>query len=350
MPINLITGLPGHGKTLYLCSEIYQRLKRENDELIALGNPPREIFYNGIPDLRLPWIQIEDPALWFELPVGSICIIDEAQRIFPLRSSSSPIPKKCSQFETHRHRGMDIYLLTQNQSYIDHHVRNLIDTHHHLNRPYGVSYANVLQFQGAKNPDNKADRNMAIKTKFNYPTDAFSNYKSSELHTIKRRLPWKKLLLLPACMIAIVGLIYAVYEVLLGDVDNDAIAASTTPGIPITGVQDYQLTALTYADQRTPRIAEIPESAPVYDELAQPVDFPRLSACIDLGSSCTCHTQQGTPLAETSLDTCRNIAKNGVFDPYLAPPRFGARAGGSARARPAPVASQSQQQLINSTF
>jgi len=63
----------------------------------------------------------------------------------------------------------------------------------------------------------------------------------------------------------------------------------------------------------------MPESAPVYDEIAQVRDFPQLSACIASSKGCQCFTQQGTPLAVEDK-VCLNFLVHGAFDPYRLPP------------------------------
>ena len=57
--LTIITGLPGHGKTLYALSMVPEEYK------------DREIYYHGIDDLKLPWIYLDDPTKWHQLPDGS---------------------------------------------------------------------------------------------------------------------------------------------------------------------------------------------------------------------------------------------------------------------------------------
>ena len=67
--LTLITGQPGNGKSLYTISFVEAKRQAES----------RPVFYYGIPELTLPWTQLEDPTKWYECPEKSIIVIDEVQ-------------------------------------------------------------------------------------------------------------------------------------------------------------------------------------------------------------------------------------------------------------------------------
>jgi len=97
------------------------------------------------------------------------------------------------------------------------------------------------------------------------------------------------------------------------------------------------LTLEEYLALRTPRLADVPSSAPIYDEVTQPVTYPKLSciATFDMqlitknhkrfavgirdnqAYGCRCNTQQGTR-AMISAEACLNRVENGAFDPAKA--------------------------------
>lgn len=58
------------------------------------------------------------------------------------------------------------------------------------------------------------------------------------------------------------------------------------------------------------------ETAPLYDNVRQVQDFPRLAGCVAASDSCTCYTQQASPLTAISQAECRAIVENRPFDPY----------------------------------
>lgn len=79
--IELITGQPGAGKTLFALTRIEERARKEG----------RPVFYSGIKDLALPWTEI-DPEKWTECPPGSIIVIDECQRVLRPRMHGAKVP------------------------------------------------------------------------------------------------------------------------------------------------------------------------------------------------------------------------------------------------------------------
>lgn len=82
---------------------------------------------------------------------------------------------------------------------------------------------------------------------------------------------------------------------------------SAEPPKPHLSEEDYQ-----------PRIAERPETAPMYDGMNKAVRaMPYPVACIKVENRCTCYTEQGTKIAEIGKQTCLNYVKDGLpFNPY----------------------------------
>ena len=72
-----------------------------------------QITIESLKQFNLDFRHFKEPALWFELPRNSIIIIDECQQTFPVRPVGAKVPLHCSEFETHRHKGWDIHLVTQ---------------------------------------------------------------------------------------------------------------------------------------------------------------------------------------------------------------------------------------------
>lgn len=135
--ITLITGLPGACKTLYTLNYVKAKAEKEG----------RPVYYNGIPELTLPWEMIDDPEKWYELPEGAIIVIDECQRVFRPRASSAAVPMHVEKFETHRHRGYDIFLITQHPMLLDGNVRRLSGQHFHCVRTFGMQRATIHEWQ-----------------------------------------------------------------------------------------------------------------------------------------------------------------------------------------------------------
>lgn len=100
-----------------------------------------------------------------------------------------------------------------------------------------------------------------------------------------------------------------------------------TESIEPTAKIDNSLNATDFI----PKLAEKPESKPLYDSVRQVKTFERLAACIDGGKSgCTCYSDQGTALKEVTKAMCKDYVKNGMpFNPYKDPST-------TAQAAPAP--------------
>jgi zona occludens toxin len=83
-PVTVVTGLPGNGKTLWTICHVKEKAEKEK----------RQVYYAGIEiidKVALPWIEIEAKE-WFKCPPGSIIVLDEAHKIFPLRANGSAVP------------------------------------------------------------------------------------------------------------------------------------------------------------------------------------------------------------------------------------------------------------------
>lgn len=142
--LTLITGQPGNGKSLYTIATVEAKRQAES----------RPVFYHGIPDLTLPWTKLEDPAKWYDCPEKSIIVIDEVQKVMPPRPSGSKPPQLVSELETHRHRGFDLFFMTQDPSLVDNHLKKLAGEHIHLVRQWGRQKADLFKMQKVQDPTN----------------------------------------------------------------------------------------------------------------------------------------------------------------------------------------------------
>lgn len=302
--IEQVTGLPGSGKTLITLVRVKERAEREN----------RSVYYNGIPDLKLPWIELDKGEDWHKVPPGSIVVIDEAQRVFRPRANGSQVPEHVEKLETHRHLGIDLILITQHPMLLDSNVRRLVGKHIHTVRPFGAKFATLHEWPQVKENCDKT-RADSIEHKWFYPKQAFDWYKSAEIHTYKTRLPARFyiLLILPLLLAAAV---YAFYKWQAGSSDRvkDSIKKST--GVEASSSPVHlasKNTLANYLDSHQPRVAGLAYTAPIYDDVTKPVHAPYPAACVDWGKrGCKCYSQQATRL-DVSEGMCKQIAANGFF-------------------------------------
>lgn len=309
--ITVITGLPGNGKTLYALSYVKAYAEKEN----------RDVFYAGIKDLRLPWTEIK-PEEWPTMPTGAIIVIDEAQFVFPKKPNGSKLPDFYEKLAVHRHSGYDIFIITQHPSLVDNFVRNLCGRHLHVIRKFGMSRANVWEWPGANtSPEKASSHKNAVLHKFGYPKEVYEYYKSAEVHTVKRSFPMRLIvaILFVLCVIA-VGIYVFNRLVSKGTKKDDAAIVGVAGSAAVSAAPVVNRVALDpvadakqYVFEHTARIAGLPHTAPVYDEIRKPTDAPLPVACVQSAKTCKCFTQQAT-LMMVPKDICAQIVKNGFFD------------------------------------
>jgi len=314
--LNFITATPGSGKTLYLIN----KLKDIKD---------RKIYYHGIPDLKLDWTEIKDVQNYpDEIQDGSIVVIDEVSDHFPVRSAKDKPPLGIEFIRKHRHRGIDLYFITQHPSLLDHAARRLVGNHVHLQRNFGMERAVMYENNKLMDTQNWHDLQAAEKTQFKYPKECYGLYKSAEVHTVKRKLP-KKLLLLIPLLAMVFGGIYSGYQTLFSDDalqeriggsvsdSADPNASSFVPSFKPQGKDKH----INWHTDLTPAIKGLPYTAPIYQKIAKVSALPKVSGCISQGNDCKCYTQQAT-LIDMSVSMCLSFLDNRPFDPFKKPHRI----------------------------
>jgi zona occludens toxin (predicted ATPase) len=306
--ITLITGQPGAGKTLYGVTFIKALAEKEN----------RQVYYSGIADLKLPWIQLDKPEDWHKVPPGSIVVIDECQRVFRPRGHGQQVPPHVAELETHRHHGLDLFLITQHPMLADTNVRRLVERHFHVKRKFGAPAATVHEFQQVQENADKT-RVDSIRHEFIYPKSSFALYHSAEVHTHKTRIPMRVwvLLVLP---LVFAGLVYATVQWFKGRMEppgqdtpsrEQSGVVAAAPSAP-ERVAAGPLSTLDYLNSFRGRVSSLPHTAPRYDGLTKPVSAPYPAACIESRTRCLCYTDQATPLS-VPVDVCRQIVANGYY-------------------------------------
>ena len=183
--IFIYTGTPGAGKTMCLVADAVARGESEK----------RPVYFSGIPGLSGDGLfELLEPSEWMGCPDGSIVIIDEAQRVFPSRLAKVEVPASIRAMETHRHRGIDIYLATQSVSMLDIHLRRLGNVHKHLVRVFGLRASTVYEWdEVTEDTRDRHSRHLARKSRFKFSRKHFGRYKSSTIDTAQARFPlWLK--------------------------------------------------------------------------------------------------------------------------------------------------------------
>jgi hypothetical protein len=330
----LNTGTPGAGKTLFTLWTVENRRVQDNKELMQKwidagsdqSNPPiqRDVYYFNIAIKKLPWIKLDKPEDWLNCPKGSIVVFDECQEAFPPRANSSQPPLYVSELAKARHGGYDIYFITQHPTFTDPYIRKLTEQHNHLMRPFGAKKAVVHSWKGVKDNCDKS-RKDSMTSSFGYPKEVYSWYKSAEIHTHKFSMPWKiwALFLLPPLIAVCAWYTYSYFEKKTHPVAPLKAPLLDARGRPITPVAGGDRMARVMENrainddlsQYKPRIQDLPQTAPRYDELTVPTVAPIIQGCMVYQNRCKCLTQQGTYVM-SSMEFCQNVIANGLFIDY----------------------------------
>lgn len=311
--ITLITGLPGAGKTLYAL------------DLVQREYADRVVVHNGIPGLTLPWPAI-DGQRWHEVEAGTVVVLDEAQKdMRPVLRVDSHI----AELETHRHRGIDLVVITQHPKLVHGNVRRLTGRHLHVVRMFGAQVATVHEWPEC-NPDPDKSRTGAITKRFAYPAQLFGTYKSAELHTHKRRIPGRVYALALLPVVAVAAVVSAGVWI-HGRTQVDPVATTvpqpmmnragsvtqTDRGASSAGSPSTlgDVTA-SYVRQHVPAVPGLAYTAPVYAEVTRPVRAPAPVACVASSARCHCYTEDATRLGDMPEDVCRRIVVAGAWLPF----------------------------------
>jgi len=348
----LRTGLQGNGKTLNTIKEVDLKAAKEE----------REVYYHNIrgfnPNadvLKAVWTAFDDPHKWYELPHNSIIVIDEAQTFFRIRKQASAVPEYASALETMRHKGHELHCITQSPGLIDHHFRKLCNAHIHYVRGHKGKVIKRWEFERV-NPEVERKNNFkeGESTRILLDKKYFGVYQSvangSEHHM--RFKPPKALFVLAGGVLLAGYLGYSLYSSRLATPQPNQTPSAA---LPVENALTYQplrpsgsskkgqpLTTEEYIARYIPRIADVPSSAPIYDEVTKAVTYPKLScmATTDVNAltragrrmslgyrevkrggktvmeiyGCRCNTQQGTR-AVISAEACLSRVENGAFDP-----------------------------------
>lgn len=329
--INLITGVPGSGKTLHLISMLMSRKDLKNRPLYLDGIP--DVDANKIPNQPIP--DGESMETWHKwAPTGAILVIDEAQRVFRPRPSGSKVPDFVAELETHRHRGLDFFILTQHPRLIDANVRSLVGHHKHISKTQ-LGVRRMAEWQRCANPESRADIKDAQVSIYKLDKKAYGAYKSAEEHTkIKTgRSLW--IYILPVAALAFLFSLYFSVRFIsdFGKSQEEVITETTDAPLPQqteqpagNGIYAASQPQQTDTDRNLkpedykPSIDGKPWTAPIYNGHNRNIQtMPYPVACISSGNKCTCYTDQATPLRDIDKGMCEDMVANGIYNPYKRP-------------------------------
>jgi zona occludens toxin len=341
--ITLITGGPGTGKTAWLIDQLLDLRKNE---------PNRDFYIHGIRNLRglsheqifcrsqlcdicrvqddhIKILQapkfVEDWDKWKSS--GDLIVVDEVQRIWKPRTGSALKPTSVSGLETHRHYGVDFWIISQGPNLFDVAVRSLVGRHVHL----------VGRWSGRKQyewPECKQDissRSDAVTRPYKLPKRVYAMYDSAEVHTSQdKRKPLAfygavGLAVLASFLIVFVGLRiksrFSVQEQAVVVSKGGGESSPATFGASSNKQSDkVDLSSPEKLETAmTPVVVGLPWTAPIYKELAKPVSMPVVVGCIKSTKKddhrCACYTQQAT-IVDMPADVCSMYVQHHAFNHF----------------------------------
>ena len=316
----LVTGKPGDGKT---SNELWDFLHANQYK----GRDKYCTPIKGFEAAKHGVTEIPDVQGWRDLPDGSVIFIDEVQDYLGLRSGKE-VPEWIRELARHRHRGMDFIATTQDPMFLDPFVRKLAKPHVHYHRPWNMKMVRHQWDTVQNDPTTKTARKSSQSSFAKPNPKVFELYTSTVLDTHKAAPPWKLIAVAGLALLMLIGgTITAVAQLgslgkpkgdpVSGDVvvvGSDASPSPNSSAATSMIEQPVQQETSWEPEKLKPRIEGMPWSAPIYDHLSRPTDFPRVAACIkSKRTGCKCYTQQGTRLA-TPLEACEVIIREGAFD------------------------------------
>lgn len=277
--LTLITGTPGAGKSLYAVWELARKIPGSTVE--KDGEPvPRRLLSN-VKNLLIEHqsITADDLDKWHEwAQPGDVILFDEVQEVWRPRGLGTKVPECIAALETHRHKGVDIILITQHPMLVDPNIRRLVNQHLHVRR-LAKSVAMVYEWDHCANPG-------MVKTALQsriwfHPKGAYKLYKSAQLHTKPvTRVP--RLAFLGVAALAILGF---VGPMAYGRI-SDRLAGTTQP----SATAQLIVPAIAAPAGTASGLAPQPASA-----ASNPVQAaaPQALGCIASVTRCRCWDQGG---------------------------------------------------------
>jgi zona occludens toxin len=276
-----------------------------------------------------------------------LIVVDEVQRIWRPMPSGSALPEAISRLETHRHTGLDFWLVSQGPHLFHSNIRLLVGRHIHL----VANWRGRSEYEFPECRQNVASRSDAVVRPYKLPRRVFGLYKSSSLHTKLDKRPPLAVFILVLAILATLLMAGRTYFRITHQLEAPGAVGTAAPAAGTAAVPSpHPPLAKAPADNPEkpgfpdfePQIPGVPESAPAYAGLVKVKAVPLLAGCVYNNSKdlCTCYTAQATPYPASKaycLETVRNHRFNLYYE-RVSPATDGkAGEGGQGPAAPPPA-------------
>jgi zona occludens toxin len=309
--IYLITGVPGSGKTLYAVSTLVKQLTADKVKSPSGEMVERRLCVDAVTGLIIPHEMMApgkfepDGSLvagegngvwnWHEwCKPGDVIFVDEVQRWWRPRGNGVKPPADIKALETHRHKGVDLIIVTQNPMLIDQNVRRLVGRHINVRRMFGGARAVLYDWDSCSADVSRVS--TATKSYWSYPKDAYKLYQSSELHTKqKQKIP----LWLAVPLLAGVGFVFVApkaFGVMSGAMTGKGVTAVVPVASKPQSVASVPITAAS-----SPSVA----ASAAVAAASVPVEASKFAGCMSSPKKCVCFDSSGS-LAKVDPGFCES--------------------------------------------
>lgn len=200
----LLTGRPGHGKNIYALTFLEQQefINYDKETKTFSSTIDRPLFFiafdgiNIVDSTTAKYEDLDDLPTDQEnnnnskFPDNSVIVIDEAHRYSPKSTNKEGFTSFVSFLKIHRHYGFDFIFIIQSQKDLNIDIRNLVENHFRVNRPFGTQKSFVNHYLGAETSENKQPVKQSSKP-FVLDRRFFEVYKSASIHNYKSSIPKK---------------------------------------------------------------------------------------------------------------------------------------------------------------
>lgn len=317
MAIHLITGKPGSFKTAYFMETATNLIKEG-----------RTVYFCNVRGLKKEensFLTIDHFKDWVDVPDGSAVFVDEVQemtREVGTKVKTEDLPSWMTLLEKHRHRGIDIYLVTQHPMFVHTHIRRLCEDHIHMQRSVGLPFSNKrLWQQVCSEPEdlkNASIQNGCTTSVYRPAKSVFSYYESTVTDTHKFKVPPKLITYGILILLGVSLVIWFGYGFVKKFVFNSGLEPDSTALIN---------TDPTLSKPSDSSVVPAPSPEPSYNPYRpydvlnveyEIVNKPVVAGCVVWDNQCTCYSQQAT-LMDIGEDQCRKwMSGDRPFD-YVRP-------------------------------
>lgn len=344
---DIVVNFPSHYfERISLLNLIIDNLNVNENTKFKHFKPVRAIYTN-IADLKLIQCRPLPPECdWRTTPQGSYFAIDEAQLINIFSDEARGIDPIVKDLTIHRHKGYDFLFITQEPSFVHKYIRKLASHHIHLVNIFGWEQSMKLEWSVVQDSPNaiKSIARSENMSRWRFPKHVYNLYKSSTIHTKKKRIPKK----LVVCAVAAIVVFSAAAMLQINTESNPLIDIATgnslskpqekkneqpTQDKPASG-------AIPTTEQNIPENVqvqnEVSASSPVVDSASsavsayditdpyayQPVVNPNpvnhrvFSGCFCQKNTCKAYDQQGTSIDGISPKVCKELIKDSSNRPF----------------------------------